>query len=66
MKENKKFAICPNCGAKNEMREGRDRNYCPDCGEDMTVRLNARQEGSEEFDYERGDILEFYEREDWE
>lgn len=64
MGNTKDFIICPNCGKRSERTEGRYPNACPDCGEDMAVRLGAGF-SSGDFDYERRDVIDFYEREDW-
>ncbi|MHB9028763.1 MAG: hypothetical protein ACYC9O_08340 [Candidatus Latescibacterota bacterium] len=67
MAKNRDFIICPNCGKRNERAGGGYPDFCPDCGEDMAVRLGRGfSSGDSDFDYERKDIMDFYEREDWE
>jgi predicted RNA-binding Zn-ribbon protein involved in translation (DUF1610 family) len=61
------FVICPNCGKRYERTAGAYPDFCPDCGEDMKVRLGRGfSSGGFDFDCERRDIMDFYEREDWE
>ncbi len=65
--KNNDFIICPNCGKRTERLNGRYPDFCPDCGEDMAVRLGSgRSHDDLTFDYEREDIMDYYEREDWE
>lgn len=58
--KSKDFIICPNCGKKTDRTNGSYPDFCPDCGEDMTIRLGgSRLNQNQMFDNDYTDVMDF-------